>query len=328
LDFIDRSPILASLNYAKGQILTRLGRQHRSGTTGHSLGLEKAVAYVREVLDDYVRYGGAGDAARIEGKAILEVGPGDHLGVALMFLAMGAESVTCLEAFQSSSGSDLSSRIYGALYDSMSNAQRQRVADVVGRRADGSMELKLGRLRPYYLSSIEDSHEALTPGRYDIIVSRAVLEHVGDICLGWKNMFQCLKHDGEMWHKIDFRSHQLYERIHPLYFLTIDEPLWRAVSRPDPTLNRARLPVYRNLSSRDFAQTTIYYTRVVEAPELRPHVETLVPGLHYDDKHLDLIRKIRPKLKHPFCTHTDEELLVNGIFLSARGKRELPDLRA
>jgi hypothetical protein len=39
------------------------------------------VTYVREVVDDYVRYDGAGDAARVEGKNILEVGPGDHLGV-------------------------------------------------------------------------------------------------------------------------------------------------------------------------------------------------------------------------------------------------------
>jgi hypothetical protein len=75
-----------------------------------------------------------------------------------MFLALGAESVTCLslEAFQSSSDSDLSSKIYGALHDSMNDAQRQRVADVVGRQADGSIELKLGRLRPYYLSPIEE----------------------------------------------------------------------------------------------------------------------------------------------------------------------------
>jgi hypothetical protein len=124
-----------------------------------------------------------------------------------------------------------------------------------------------------------------------------------------------------MWHKVDFRSHNLYERIHPLYFLTIDEALWRVVSRPDPTLNRARLPVYRDLLSRDFSQATVYYTRVVDAPELRPHVATLVPGVHYTQRHLDLIGKIRPALKNPFCTYADKELLVNGIFLSARGKR-------
>ena len=80
MSFIDRSPLLAGLNYAKGQVLNRLNlRGHLSGSTGLSMSVEDAANYARRVVTDYITYGAAGDAERLKGKDVLEIGPGDNL---------------------------------------------------------------------------------------------------------------------------------------------------------------------------------------------------------------------------------------------------------
>jgi hypothetical protein len=318
---IDRNPLLATLNYAKGQALHRLGlRRHRSGSTGFHLSLDGALDYICRVAHDYVQYGAGGDARRLEGKDVLEIGPGDNLGVALMLLSMGAESVTSIDGFAPQSDEQKNRRIYAALHERMTPDQRQRVAGTLIQDGAG-MRIAGTRVRAFYNCPIENTHEALQAERYGIIVSRAVLEHLADIRQGWATMVRTLQPDGEMWHKVDFRSHCLFDGIHPLYFLTIPETLWNLISRPDPTLNRARLPVYRELIDRDFMSSTIYFTEVVGRTEFQPHSETLIPNLHFDDRQLSLLQAIRPRLQEPFRNYSDEELMVSGIFLISRQKR-------
>lgn len=322
MEYIDKSPRLALLNYVKGQVLYRLGvTRHRSGSTSYAFAVEEAAEYVRRVVRDYAHFGAGDDARRIEGKRILEIGPGDNLGVGLMLLAMGAESVTCLDGFAPRSDAEKNRQLYASLYRSMTPEERRRVADVVREDADGGVSLTGRRLAAHYCAPIEKPHPALEPKTYDIILSRAVLEHLADIRKGWAAMVRVLKPDGEMWHKVDFRCHKLFSRIHPLYFLTVDEKWWRLASSPDPTLNRARLPVYRELTSREFVHTETYFTHVLEDHEIEPHTTTLIAGEHYSDHQKQLVRQIRPLLKHPFSTYTDEELLVSGAFVISRHKR-------
>jgi SAM-dependent methyltransferase len=321
MDVIDRTPLLAALNYAKGQMLYRFGlARHRSGSTGYSISAEQMVRYVVLVAQDYLRYG-ADDDGYLTGKRILEVGPGDNLGVALMLLAMGAESVTCLDGFAPRSNEYKNRQVYAALYQAMTEEQRIRVKDIVREDSAGGMAVFGKRLVAYYEAPVERRHPALAPDSYDVIISRAVLEHLADVRRGWANMVRSLKANGEMWHKVDFRSHKMFDRIHPLYFLTIDERLWRLISRPDPTLNRERLPLYRELSTRDFKSSKIYLTRVLDHDEIQPHTDHLITGTHYTEEHLAVVRAIRPRLMEPFRAYTDTDLLTTGAFVISRGKR-------
>src|SRR3989344_8004674 len=52
--------------------------------------------YSEEVFYDYFRYSGF-TADFLKGKRILEIGPGENLGVALQCLAYGAEKVVCID---------------------------------------------------------------------------------------------------------------------------------------------------------------------------------------------------------------------------------------
>jgi SAM-dependent methyltransferase len=321
MDFIDKNPFLSALNYGKGQMFFRLGlRGHRSGSTARGLAIGRAVSYIREVAEDYVQYGAMGDVGRVQGKRILEIGPGDNLGVGLMLLAMGAESVTALDGFTPAADPEKNREIYAALCRLMTEEQRERIRDVIREDPDGGVTIRGERLIAHYASPLEAEPRALPLANYDIILSRAVLEHLADVRKGWAAMVRSLRPGGEMWHKVDFRPHHFFERIHPLYFLTFNERLWRMISSPDPTLNRARLPVYRELTAKDFESSTIFYTHILDEGEVKPHPEKLVPGAHYLDRHVQSVKAIRPRLTEPFAGYADEDLLVAGAFVISRRK--------
>jgi hypothetical protein len=51
------------------------------------------------------------------------------------------------------------------------------------------------------------------------------------------------------------------------------------------------------------------------------HKAQLELGVDYSEATLDLIKQVRSKLAVEFKSLTDEELLVSGVFLTARKKR-------
>jgi SAM-dependent methyltransferase len=322
MSLIDRSPILAGLTYAKGQVLTRLKlRGHHSGSTALSMSVDDAADYARRVVADYVTYGAGGDAERLIDKDVLEIGPGDNLGVALLLLAKGARTVTCIDGFAHNFNAHHNSQVYKAIYSSLGTDERERVRDVLTIQADGSAAVGGERLLCRYGVPIDAEMTPLRAHSYDIVISRAVLEHLGDLEIGWRNMVQCLRKDGEMWHKVDFRCHDFFGQIHPLYFLTVSDTIWNFISRPDPTMNRLRHPTYRELASRYFYHSRFYITHLAGESEFFPHPERLVAGMHYGERQLDTIRDIRPRLLRQFADYDVEDLLVTGVFLTSRGVR-------
>ena len=322
MSFIDRTPALAALNYLKGQALSRLRlRGHHSGSTALAMRLDEAVAYVRSVVDDYVTYGALGDGERLRGKDVLEVGPGDNLGVALCLLARGANSVTCVDGFAPAHDSGHNAKLYAAIYNSLTEEEKGRVRDVVTLHPDGTATLGGDRLISRYHFPVDAQISPLESNRYDIVVSRAVLEHLLDLDAGWRTMVRSLRPAGEMWHKVDFRCHNFFGQIHPLYFLTVPDTLWNLISRPDPTLNRLRLPSYRELAAKDFQNVRIMFSHVMGEGEIQPHVEELEPERHHSRRHLESVESIRPRLQPPFRAYSAQDLLVTGIFLTVSGRR-------
>src|SRR5262245_62826507 len=90
---VERSPILSSLNYGKGQLLYHLGLTHHHSGMAHSgFTIDQSIDYIVNCYNDYVHYGGVGPD-HFRGKSILEVGPGDNLGIALYMVAKGARHV-------------------------------------------------------------------------------------------------------------------------------------------------------------------------------------------------------------------------------------------
>jgi hypothetical protein len=84
------------------------------GSTHEFWSLEKSVAYINRVYDEYLQFAGLTPEA-LRGMRILEVGPGDNFGVALKFLAAGAAKVVALDKFYSERNVEQQTRIYREL---------------------------------------------------------------------------------------------------------------------------------------------------------------------------------------------------------------------
>jgi SAM-dependent methyltransferase len=309
----DRSIVLLTLNYAVGQLLYRLGiRQHLSGATHSKHTVEEGVRYVRTVFDDYLAVASL-QPNDVAGMRILEIGPGDNLGVALLFAAHGAERVTCLDRFDPARDEGKNRQIYRQLLDSLQPEARARgeaVLDSDGGIAPGTIEV-LNDL------PIEDAARRLAPQRYDVIASRAVLEHIFDVPRGWASMDKLLSPGGLSIHKIDFRNHGFYGSLHPLAFLRIPEGIWQLISSPDPTLNRCRTSVYERLAAASGYEYRLFVTHLVfEDAELATG-STLWPLEPGRIAHAAALDQLRQRLASPFRDASVEDLAVEGIFLVA-----------
>lgn len=226
-----------------------------------------------------------------------------------------------MEAFDPPHDERRNVALYRALYDSFTSRERACAERALRIAGDRTVELVPERLRLYRRTRVEEAPRVLAGETFDLVLSRAVLEHVGNVERSWAAMVSLLDPRGAMWHKVDFRHHGYFGRLHPLHFLTIGERAWSWMSSPDPTLNRKRVDAYRALAAASFRHATILVTHVLEGEEILPHVERLVPGLHYGERELGLIRQIRPRLQPRFRDLTDEELLIGGIFLVAHDRR-------
>ena len=317
---VDQSPWLTHLKYFRGQSRYRLGlAAHYSGATHSRVDIEGSVRYIHAVAQDYLHYAGVDDDF-LHGKRILEIGPGDNLGVGLLLLARGAASYVAVDRFQPQADDHKNQLIYRRLYDELSTAEKARTADVV-KAANNGATLAGDRLSAHYNCSIEGLKERIAESEFDVILSRAVLEHVYDLDAAWENMVGLLSPTGQMWHKVDFRNHDFYNEFHPLRFLTVPRHIWRCVSQPDPTLNRHRLDKYKMLSDVHFQKIRIFYTHLLQHPELIPHPEAIELGREFEQSDWESVQAIRPKLTAEFDGLSDLELLVSGIFLICDGKK-------
>jgi SAM-dependent methyltransferase len=221
---------------------------HETGRGEEEQTAEQIAAYFTECFHDYHAQLGI-DAAQFDsfltGKRVLEYGPGDTLGVALLMYAHGAEVVDCFDRFSLHAASDKSLRVYDALLASLNGDARQRAAAAFvepGRPASG---FNPSAIR-YHVTA--DGLSGATK-HYDLIVSRAVLEHVGNLEFTLRDVANALKPDGISIHEVDLRSHGL-DRYQPFDFLTWPEPAYRMMFSHKGFPNRWRLNKYRDLFER------------------------------------------------------------------------------
>ena len=311
----DRSFILLTLNYIVAQIRYRLGeRKHLSGATHAQWSAEEGLDYVLSVFADYLEAGGL-TIADLRGMSVLEVGPGDNLGVAACFAAAGARRVVCIDRFDTARDEQKNRAVYRLLACSGRAPAELDFRDVitpVGELISPIIEHRVGL-------AIEKAVSELQPGSFDLIVSRAVLEHVSNLEQAWASMDALLTSGGLALHKVDFRNHGLYASLHPLRFLTVPTGVWRWVSAPDPTLNRRRVSTYEQLAGGAGYRFRIGVTHLASREaEFKPPRDTWINGKDFTADDVARIEAIRPKLVEPFRSMSLRELLISGIFLAAQ----------
>ena len=217
-----------------------------SGTSLRGRSVADAVDYVRLVAERY-RDAAKGISRSFAGATVLEIGPGDNLGVALCLVAWGADRVVCIDRFDCLGRHHYNGELYRALLSGLAPAERDRVrrnCPWVERPAPDALE---GLIHYLPGTELESCARALAPYRFDCVVSNAALEHLVDVAGGFAQLLPSLKSDAWMFHEVDLRCHSRFVAVSPLHFLTVPEPVWHLMGSRLGAPNRLRINGYRKI---------------------------------------------------------------------------------
>ncbi len=288
------------------------------GSTHLNTAVSESVAYIDKQFTDYITYTGL-LPCDIADKRILELGPGDNLGVALRFLAAGADSVVCLDRFFSKRNADHEKDIYTALRQGLRPAEKSRFDEAISLADD--LHLNARRLHSIYGDTLEGFADKLVKDdkAFDLIVSCAVLEEIYDPNPTFAAMDKLLTAGGYLVHKIDLSDYGMFRNqgMHPLTFLTIPESIYKRMASDSGLPNRRRLGYYVEKMKEFGYQSQIFVTSVIPTGRLEPAVEYL-PGTLQRDSSRVLVEQIRSRLANEFKDINEEELLIDGVLLVAR----------
>ena len=274
------------------------------------------IARVNGTVAAYEKYGGLTPAA-LRGRRVLEIGPGETIGVALRFIGAGAAQVTAVDKFVPLQTSDFHRELYRSLSGQFDDDGRRDIADAIDLR-DG-VRLNPERLS-YQYKSIDAAAAEIAPASVDVIVSNAVLEEIYDLDGTFAALDRVLKPGGRQVHVIDLRVYGMFSKygFHPLEFLNVSDRFYPYMVGASGQPNRRLIDYYRRTFGALGYDTTIYVTWVLgQKRPLREYQTTLQYGVDYADENLNLLRSIRPRLLPRYQQLSDDDLLVEGILVVA-----------
>jgi SAM-dependent methyltransferase len=279
--------------------------------------IDGALRAIDATFEAYLRHSGLTEG-RLQGLRVLELGPGDNVGVAMRFASSGASFVSTIDKFVPLRDSPYHRKLYTSLRDRLTPEGRRNFDAAVDLSGDRAV-LHDDRLQYVYGKGFEDA-EVFAPASFDLIVSNAVLEEIYDLDRAFDAMHRLLRPGGYLLHKVDLRDYGMFSKYgyHPLEFLTVPDAVYRQMVESTGQPNRRLVDYYRHKTSELGYETSIYTTWVLGNPrELTPHKQTLEKGVDYSDATLEQIRSIRPRLLERYKQLPDADLMVEGIYLVA-----------
>lgn len=297
-------------------------RSNKSGSTHAEKHFDtrQSIDYIKKLYHSYMDNGKLTEE-ELRGKRVLEIGPGDSFGVALLFLAKGVNQVVAVDRFYTPRNGEQERATYAALRNELTDTERRRFDEAVSLEAKSIFNPD--KLTYLYDLPIENAAERLGRGSFDFIVSMAVLEHVYDLGSAFDSMDKLLNETGRMLHGVDLSDHQIFSKYghNPLTLLTVPDWLYHLMSSYTGDPNREDVSRYRaKLSSLGY-DTRVLTAKVVGSnTEIVPHVERIESRVHYGNEQLAIVSSIRPKLLERYRNLSDEDLLQGAIFIDARKK--------
>jgi len=295
---------------ARGDIETTHGSTHLNRSISDSLD------YIDQQFADYIKYAGFSSGS-LKGKRILELGPGDNLGVALKFLAAGAASVVCIDRFSSKRNTEHERKIYEALRQTLGAEDRDRFDQAVS--LTNSVQFNPQKLQSLCGVSLEGFVDdfAQDDQRFDLILSCAVLEEIYNPDPVFAGMDRLLVQGGCLLHIIDLSDYGIFrdQGMHPLTFLTISEPIYKRMASDSGLPNRKRLGYYVAKMKELGYESKFFVTSLLPNGRLETPAEYAHGSINH---HSNLVAAIRSKLANDFRDLDEEELLIDGLLLVAQ----------
>jgi hypothetical protein len=314
------SQLLGRIRFRLGHVASVNGATHRRKP------LERSLDYIDRVFGDYLEYSGL-QTADLAGKSVLEIGPGDNLGVALKFLAADAARVVSIDKFLSERDNEQELSIYRSLRSRLLPDQQLRFDSVIDL-SSGRIQFDKRKLEYIYGHGIEQADRVFKGQPFDLMVSRVVLQEVDDGSAVFRALDHLLRPGGYHVHKIELRDYGMFSRHghHPLEFLTVPDLVYScALKYCHP--NRCLIDFYRREMQALGYEARVFATRVIgAAQDLSRYKLSLEKGVDYTGETLDLVRTIRPRLLKRYQALTDEDLMTAGLMLVAKKKPSYEEL--
>jgi SAM-dependent methyltransferase len=208
---------------------------------------ERSLSYDFEVVEGWMRsyreY--APERASVEGKTVLELGPGPDLGIGLILLAMGAAKYIAMDAHP------LAFRTPRGFYDLLFVRLKERFpsADIaeLERQLDGCLAGSPQRLvyvvdPKFRIGQLRDE--------VDVVFSQAAFEHFADVDGAIAGLTKVARPGGDLVAVVDLQTHSgwLRERD-PLSIYRYGEGFWKTW-RFSGSPNRVRMPDYVRILQR------------------------------------------------------------------------------
>ncbi|MFO1523091.1 MAG: class I SAM-dependent methyltransferase [Kiritimatiellia bacterium] len=280
--------------------------RHRPGASfefhSHADTREAAVrtaGYVRHMFKDYLDI--LPREYDLAGQRVVEIGPGDQFGVALLFLAHGAASVTCLDKYRARVNPAFLGMLYEELRRDLTPEQQARVSARGPHGGPGG-----DAFRSLDDCPLERAGAVLEPSSADLVVSRSVLEYLKQPDEAFRVVDALLARGGAMAHVVDCRDDGLFSShgFHPLEFLTVPESTYSAMTSHTYRPNRWRIAQFRRvLNDMGYAAVTRVLRIAGEAGRISE-----VPALP---------DSLRLRLATPFRDLPDADLTTDGFSLYA-----------
>jgi len=308
----------------------RMKRRFEAGNTEslhgatHSLffkDISESLDYINVQFDDYLKYSGL-SLDQLKGMRIFELGFGDNVGVALRFIAAGAERVVCLDKYYSKRDLGHQRRIYQALRETLGDSEKKRFDEAIDLKT--GIELNPEKVLCIYGTDVENAKQLFEMEKFDLAVSRGAIQDIYNPDAAFAAMDKILAPGGYMLHKIDLSDQGMFRDngMNPLTYLTISESVYRLMAVDSGKPNRKLMSYYRKVMNTLGYDTKLLITGIIGVGvcgkgDLHPHKEKVELNVDYPESTLQMVQEIRPRLVPKYGAMPDDELIVDGIFIVA-----------
>lgn len=229
-----KKPVLVALakNLAMGIPPIRAARVNAGRTAAMDPQVDGLDTYAYNLLGDVLQHLGP-----VQGKSVLEFGPGDNILAGLAFLAAGARSYTALDRFPGAYSSETARRWYRLLAEHWPTRHPDKPWP-----QDLDPNIFPNDPRVTVIKHGVEAVESID--QVDIVCSYVVAEHVLDTDAFARATYAAIGADGQALHVIDFGGHEWNVHGDPFLFLKFPDWLWRLMGSNRGVPNRVRFDAY------------------------------------------------------------------------------------
>lgn len=193
----------------------------------------------------------------LDGKSVLEIGPGDNLLAGLAMLASGASAYTALDRFPGPYGNAVAREWYALLKEEWPRRfpDRPWPADLDPATFPDHPKVSV------ITKGVEDA-EPVAP--HDVVCSYVVGEHVLSPDAFARKTREAIGEHGVAIHGIDFSGHDWDVHGDPFLFLKFSDRLWRLMGSNRGVPNRVRFDDYVRCFERNGLDVEVVDKRVVQ----------------------------------------------------------------